>query len=699
MMTLIRKALAIGALVFLGPMLMAAEPPPLETVVAIRTRLARTWSTAPVRLQGQVTFCVAAKGLAFVQDETAGVAFYPRGIAGARQPKFEDTVEITGVPQMREGMLMIMGEGSSKNVALPPAITWPDQSLKIKPRPFNLAAAGEMRVNAELIRANGIVRRLSPLPGGGMLAEMTSPAGRTLAHLPWTEPLENQRQWLNQSADLNGVVVAHADKQLLPDDVDAVIFVPNSGQWQSRPGVMTLVFASPPVTAAQIRHDQPLHNPGRQRVDGTVTALRLPSTLCLRTPDGSMEVSTSQVRQFRVGDKIAVAARALSKHGEFILADGVCRLMDGKAAAAPTPVLIASAQEAERAGHGELVRFVGLVRDNYRYADRGRLLVALEKGGTCSVRWEPPVNPGALSGAALGAQFEFTGICETAKPGHTIEDGTSFTLRPRSNSDLKLVSGAPWWTPRRMARALWILLFFAITAVPGLIFLRWKLWCQQEKIREIERAAASADERQRIAREFHDSLQQELFSASLHVETLREAYNSAPHLLPAMLEETAAMLRHCQVEARNCIWDLRADDEFREGLGLSLQSWLKMRQRLVPDTALHFETQGEEPRLTPDTCLQVLRIAQEAVNNALAHARASRVQVRVKGGAEGLEVLVEDDGAGFNTAAAPAAANGHYGLSMLQERARRIHARVDLRSEKDRGTWVRLVVPHPSRLS
>lgn len=323
---------------------------------------------------------------------------------------------------------------------------------------------------------------------------------------------------------------------------------------------------------------------------------------------------------------------------------------------------------------------------------QGRLLVALDNGGTCAVRWEPPVTMEALAGAGVGAAFVLTGICETGKAADL---GANFTLRPRTDADLHLVSAGPWWTRQRLNRALWTLLILTGIAVPGSIFLRWKLWKQEQKIREIERAAASADERRRIAREFHDSLQQELCCASLHVDTLRETFKSAPEMLPVLLEDISTMLRHCQVEARNSIWDLRADGEFREGLAPSLRSWLTMRQRLIPGIRLDFEMEGEEgARLPVDACLQVLRITQEAVNNAVAHARATRVLVRMKHAPQRLEVLVQDNGQGFNTAAAPASADGHFGLGMLQERAQRIHARVDLRSEKDRGTWVRLIVPH-----
>jgi signal transduction histidine kinase len=612
-----------------------------------------------------------------------------------RAVKIGETVELVGVPQIHDGMLMLCGEGSTKAQAFPPQVIWPAQSVKVRGRAFDLSTATEMRIVAEQVRTTGIVRKVSRQPGTGMKVEISSPAGYVIARLPWNADDSSIKRWLNNEAAFTGVIVCRADKRLLPEDADATIFVPSPTYWQPHPDALNAVFAKPTVTAAQLGRSAPINTSNeRQHLAGRITAIHPPSTLFLRTEDGSVEISSRQAPQFHVGEKISVAGWLLNHQGRTIVTDGVCR-SHGNTDTVP-PVQVRSLDEANSAGHGELVHISGVVRDVYRDRMQGRLLVVLGDGTACAVRWEPPVTSEGLTRASINSFMEFTGICEIAKAAKAADQGASFTLRPRTNADLHVVRPAPWWNRQRMSNALWVLVILAGIAIPGAVFLRWKLWRQEGKIREIERASASASERQRIAREFHDNLQQELFSTSLHVETVREAAETAPQKLPVLLDEISSMLRHCQVEARNFIWDLRSDDEFREGIAPPLRSWLAMRQRLIPHTRLDFEMEGEDRSLPSDTCLQVLRITQEAVNNALAHAQATQVKVRLKQAPRSLEVRVEDDGRGFNTSGAPAAAEGHYGLSMLRERAQRIHARIDLRSEKDHGTSLRLVVPHPS---
>lgn len=691
-----RHAILIGMLVVLCSSLSAAEPP-LQAVAVVRSEAARGLEVGLVRVRGGITYRKDQLGLAFVQDKTGGIAFYPRGLAGERQPTTTDLVEVTGVPQMRDGMLMLCGAGSTWETPLPPVVTFPSagEVLPIRPRKVELSTLSDMRMDAELVHATGVMRRVIQKSKAGMTVEVSSPAGHVIVRLPWLPPDSEVKNWINQQVAFNGVMVCRAEKRFLPGDADAVFFVSYASQWQYQAGVMDAAFASAPVKASHIANALPLSRINeRLHVQGVVTAIRGADTIDLRTEDGSVEITSRQAREFRVGERLSVACGIFNKHGVMLLVDGVCRSLGD--APPVVPVIVNTAAEATKIRYSELVRFSGYVRDVFHIQDRGRLLVALKDGGTCAVLLESPGTVNAITESGIGAKYEFTGIFESGKDGRAVAEGANFVLHLRTGADVRLLSHGPWWTRQRLTTALWTLAMVVGVAVPGAFFFRWKNWKQEQKIRQFERANASAQERKRIAGEFHDSLQQELASASLHLETLSEACLTSPQRMPMLLDDLAAMLRHCQIEARNLIWDLRSDDEFREGVTAPIRSWLAMRQRLVRETSLHFESRGDEPKLPPDTCRHVMRITQEAVNNAVAHAGASRVSVRVTHETDRLEVLVEDDGRGFNTATAPSADKGHYGLSMLEERAQRIRARVDFRSEVNHGTLVRLVLPHSS---
>ncbi|MDB6137571.1 MAG: Histidine kinase, gyrase and HSP90-like ATPase [Verrucomicrobiaceae bacterium] len=697
MKALVQPVILIGVLCLSGHPLQAIPPPLVETIAAVRSKVTRGMEEGPVHVRGGVTFCKSQLGIAFVQDQTGGLAFFPRGVPGMRQPKNMDTVELTGIPQVIDGMLMLCGVRSTPATPLPPEITFlpAADAVKIKPRLFELSTLADMRMNAELVHSSGVMRRVIQKSKTGVTVEVSTAAGFVVVRLPWLPADSDLAGWTNQQVTFNGVIVCRADKRLLPEDADAVVFVTNASQWQIKPAIIEAAFASPPLKASQVWRALPLTRAGaRIHVEGVVSAVRGPHTIDLRMDDGSVEISSRQAKEFHAGERLSVVCWLLNKHGVMLLVDGVCKSLGETTPAVPVPLL--SAAEAAKTRYGELVRFSGVVRDVFRIQDRGRMLVALKDGGTCAVLLEPPVTIKSMPSEGIGASYDLTGIFESGKDARSAGEGANFILHPRTNADLRLLSYAPWWTRQRLTAALWTLVMVAGVAVPGAFFLRWKIWKQEQKIRLIERTHASAEERKRIAGEFHDSLQQELASASLHLETLSEACQTAPQRMPMLLDDLSAMLRHCQIEARNLIWDLRADDEFREGVTAPVRSWLAMRQRLVVDTSLHFESKGDETTLPPDTCRHVMRITQEAVNNAVAHAGATRVSVRMSHEADRLEVLVEDDGRGFNTAAAPSTDKGHYGLSMLEERAQRIHARIDFRSELNNGTLVRLVVPHSS---
>jgi signal transduction histidine kinase len=209
----------------------------------------------------------------------------------------------------------------------------------------------------------------------------------------------------------------------------------------------------------------------------------------------------------------------------------------------------------------------------------------------------------------------------------------------------------------------------------------------------LERSAAVAQERQRIAWEIHDSVRQEIAAARLHLDNLKTAARLMPEAVPELAEQTQAMLRHCEEEARNCIWGLRAGLDDDSTLASTLQRWLKVRQPPGGECTVEMRTEGEPLGLNPDQSFQILRIVQETVNNAISHALAGSIVVSLRRSPEGVELLVEDDGRGFEAVERVDREGIHFGLIMLRERAARIRAQIQVRSELNVGTRLRLVLP------
>lgn len=197
---------------------------------------------------------------------------------------------------------------------------------------------------------------------------------------------------------------------------------------------------------------------------------------------------------------------------------------------------------------------------------------------------------------------------------------------------------------------------------------------------------AVVKERNRLARDLHDSVTQALYGISLYAEAatrqlgLGEAPTVADHLF-----EIRATAQESLREMRLLIFELRPPMLRSEGLAAALQARLEaVEARVGIQTRLQVE--GEES-LSPQVEDGLYRIGQEALNNALKHARASSVVVRLCRGPRNVVLEVVDDGVGFE----PAAPSG-FGLRGMEERAARLRGTLTIDSAPGRGTRVRVEV-------
>jgi signal transduction histidine kinase len=143
-------------------------------------------------------------------------------------------------------------------------------------------------------------------------------------------------------------------------------------------------------------------------------------------------------------------------------------------------------------------------------------------------------------------------------------------------------------------------------------------------------------------------------------------------------------------EMRSLVFELRPAELGSDGLVATLRKHVEVLRR-VHGQAIDFEVQGERP-LGAAAEREVLRIAQEALTNALKHADAERLAVRLAFPDGRVELAVSDDGAGFDPNAP--AAGRHLGLVSMRERARAIGGRLEVDSRPGAGTTVRLEVAH-----
>ena len=201
---------------------------------------------------------------------------------------------------------------------------------------------------------------------------------------------------------------------------------------------------------------------------------------------------------------------------------------------------------------------------------------------------------------------------------------------------------------------------------------------------------SATTERNRLALELHDAVSQKLFSVVLTAEAAGELLDRDEAAARKKLERVQVLAREALDELRSLILELRPPDLARDGLAGALRKHvavLRPLQRAEIELELDATASAGDGR-DPD----VLRIAQEAVQNALRHADASRIEVRLRSAGRGLVLEVTDDGVGFDPGA-EGLRSRRLGLTSMEERARRIDGELELRSVPETGTAVRLEVP------
>jgi signal transduction histidine kinase len=208
--------------------------------------------------------------------------------------------------------------------------------------------------------------------------------------------------------------------------------------------------------------------------------------------------------------------------------------------------------------------------------------------------------------------------------------------------------------------------------------------------REGERAAL---ERQRIARDLHDSVSQSLFSTTLHVRTAQRALEleqlDATGPVGEELSEIGQLTRGALAEMRALILELRPGALAEEGLVAALTKQaaaLSAREGLTidvdgPDAGLPLALEVEE---------QLYRLGQEALANVVKHARASRAAVRIAADDDIVMIEVHDDGRGFDPAAV---GPDHFGLRSMRGRVADLGGRLEITSTPGQGTVLRVEVP------
>ena len=267
-------------------------------------------------------------------------------------------------------------------------------------------------------------------------------------------------------------------------------------------------------------------------------------------------------------------------------------------------------------------------------------------------------------------------------------------LVPWSVADIVVVRRPSWWTPARLFALLGAVSLILVAIVIWNLILR-RLVDRRGRELAAETVARTESElkvyeRTRLATELHDSLAQILTGVAFKLETADRLAESDPKAMRRHLDIAIRSLQACRDDLRNCLWDLhnRAFEEHR--LDTALLQTVKPHAGAAD---VEIDSDAKCAQLPDNVLHAILSIARELTANAVRHGGATCIRIRTSSGETGFEMVVSDNGRGFDPTNHPGFAEGHFGLQGVRERLRRLGGKIDISSRPGSGTTITVSLP------
>lgn len=632
------------------------------------------------RFRGVVTFCGDVLGRRYwaVQDRSAGTLLAgrePSPLFSVRPGSYVEVVSNPGWAPPTDSLfadnVFQLGPAS-----LPEPVRHPAEYLLPK------------RGEGTWIELDGIVRKVSE----DRVMEVKTRGEVFTAALPEGQALP-LRDLVDAGVRLRGVIA-------FPSERERLLLVPSAAQVE--------VTVPPPrdpfdvaVETTRSLTAERLVNQSRHRIllKGTVTHADRDAAY-VQDEFGAARVEFAQPGAVSVGDGIEAAGFPdWGEPGGLVLRNAVVRTGASGSEIPPAAIDLLEAAQGRRAG--QLVRVRAVVSGTLESsegaafeleADRRVFRAVLE-----GVR-------GSIGSIPAGSLVEITGIAmPDAGPLRRLQEPDSragvqpVKLLLRGASDLVVLRKPSWWV---VQRALLVVGFAAVAGLGALVWIQRlrrrvaqrtaELNATMEKLQKEARMSATLAERDRLAGEIHDSLEQGLNGLMLQLESTA-GLDSCPPEIRSGLQLACNMASFSRTEVQNAVWELQSP--MLEDLELPAAVEQVMRQIVPGAIRASVSVEGAARRLPSKIEHHLLRVAQEAINNTVKHASARTLVVTLAYGADAVVLSVADDGCGFVPGDVRTGGLGHFGLRSLRSRVARIGATIEIESAPGRGTTIRVRVP------
>jgi len=431
----------------------------------------------------------------------------------------------------------------------------------------------------------------------------------------------------------------------------------------------------------------------RLHVHGIVTSSQPGALVWIRDESSSLRIQTSQGDRLAPGDQVDVLGFPGYGSATPFLGDAIFRKLETQAPPLPLRLTnLASAYDHQ----DDLVSVDGRLVE-IQPVFNGLALTLQQKKTVFKGILNLPANASPPPAWQLGSYVRVVGICDVvydnSKPVMGIWHPQSFQILLRSPDDLAIIDWPPWWNAWHVILLLGILAAGSLLATGVVMFVARRRLTERDRRRAMAEAefAAILSERNRLAREIHDTLAQGYTATLLQLELVKFHAASNSQSMGQHLAKAQQMIRDSLKEARNSIWQMQPQVLETTDLPGALRNVL---EHLTDGLAIatHFEVQGREHRLPPVVENNVLRLGQEAITNAVKHAGARHIHVRLQFDEHQFSLTVVDDGRGFDPANPPRSEGG-FGLVGMHGRAQELNGQLKIRTAPEQGTEVSFSVP------
>lgn len=625
-----------------------------------------------LRIRGVVTYSgvVGDEWYVFLQDQSGSVRVQARQRLSRAELPVGDWVELTGAPVITESGVELIAHGFRSLGAgeLPRPVRLPEEATSLS------AGEGLWSEWEGVGRAVVSPSRLLLMTQSGAVEIHTGAL-----------PAARLNDWVNARIRVRGVMLQRPNPLLL---------LPGERFVQVLTRAPADPFLAPAFSIQAVRNlttDLALSH--RIEVVGTVTCRRGGQTV-VQDSTGGIAIDLEAGALVAVGDELEVVGFPVERGGGIELTEVRWRPTGQRRKPVPTELALDDFVPAQN--NHTLVAVEAILLAQHPSGDFQSLDV---QAGARAFQVSLPAAAGLLPNIAIGSRLRLTGVIRADglaanQTAETNDRGLLGTMELwlRHPADVSVVERPPWWNWKYTVASCGVVVTILIGAVSWIRTLRRRVEERTAELRDTmsklqreTQISATLAERDRLAGEIHDSIEQGLSAIMMQMDAAAHCV-AKPEEVQRYLVMARNMANFSRAEVQHAVWDMQSPLLENADLPTALR-------RVAADISA-----GESPRVAVEVIGQVqslassvehhlLRIAQEAMTNAVKHGAPQNIWLKLEYRADGVVLIIRDDGSGFVPQAVPDD-GGHFGLKGMRNRAQKLEARLSVTSQPGAGTCV-----------